>query len=64
MLPWIIVTAISLVLDLINMIRYLFDGYYLGVGPGLLFLALGVYLFIVVWSCRFRDILVKTNQSL
>ena len=52
-MPWIILTMISLVLDLINIIRYLVHFYFLVVGPGIVFFALAVYLFIVVWSYRF-----------
>ena len=60
MLPWIILDGIALVLNLANMIRYVFVGYFIGLLPGVLFLALAVYLFIVVWSYRFRDILLRT----
>jgi amino acid transporter len=52
MMPWIILTAIGFVLDLISMIRYIVMGYFAGLGGGLLFLALAIYLFIVVWSHR------------
>ena len=54
-MPWIILTAISLILDIVHIIlAFVFLMIISGV-VGILFLALGIYFFICVWSFRYQQ---------
>ena len=75
-MPWIILTIIALILDLIQIIGYVVSlatnglpAYHydssLIIGVlviYILFFSISLYLFLVVWSYRFEDILRKTYR--
>ena len=52
-MPWIVLTIISLVLNLVQIIGNLINGYFGVVVSGLVGFVLAFYIFIVVWSYRF-----------
>jgi len=52
MMPWIVLTIISLLFNLIQLIGNLVNGYYNLVFSGLFGFLVGFYIFIVVWSHR------------
>ena len=52
-MPWIVLTIISLILNLVQLIGNLIQGYFGAVGSGLVGFVVAFYIFIVVWSYRF-----------
>ena len=52
-MPWIVLTIISLILNLVQLIGNLIQGYFGAVGSGLVGFVVAFYIFIVVWSFRF-----------
>merc|ERR1712210_22550 len=52
MMPWLVLTIISLLLNLVQVIGNLVNGYYNIVYSGLFGFIIGFYTFIVVWSHR------------
>ena len=52
MKPWIVLTGIGLVLDILNILRALFSLANLDVICGILGWVLGAYFFLVVWSFK------------
>jgi len=52
MMPWIVLTVISLLFNLIQLIGNLVNGYYNLVYSGIFGFLIGFYIFIVVWSHR------------
>merc|ERR1712142_611128 len=50
--PWIILTCVSIFLDVIIILGSLISGFIPTVIIGLIFLGIGVYFFLVVWSFR------------
>jgi len=52
MMPWLVLTIISLLLNLVQIIGNLYNGYYNVVYSGLFGFIIGFYIFIVVWSHR------------
>jgi len=52
LMPWIVLTIISLVLNLVQIIGNLINGYFGVVVSGLVGFVLAFYIFIVVWSYR------------
>ena len=72
-MPWIVVTIITLISSLIVSLIFIIwmiwhlhfgVGYFFGVVFGLLYSAIEVYLFVVVWSYRFLEILKFYNDFL
>ena len=55
MMPWLVLTIISLLLNLVQVIGNLVNGYYNIVYSGLFGFIIGFYTFIVVWSHRFGE---------
>ena len=51
-MPWIVLTVISLVLDVLNILASLISLLIPTVITGLLFLGIAIYFFICVWSFR------------
>merc|ERR1719305_2240894 len=52
LMPWIIVTVISLIFDVIQIIGNMANAEHAAWVSGLFFFAIGCYIFIVVWSHR------------
>jgi len=52
LMPWIVLTIISLILNLVQLIGNLIQGYFGAVGSGLVGFVVAFYIFIVVWSYR------------
>ena len=60
LMPWIILTVISLIFDVIQIIGNMANAEHAAWVSGLFFFAIGCYLFIVVWSHRY---LHSTNDQ-
>ena len=54
-MPWIILTVISLIFDVIQIIGNMVNADHAAWVGGLFFFAIGCYIFIVVWSHRCFD---------
>ena len=55
LMPWIILTVISLIFDVIQIIGNMVNADHAAWVGGLFFFAIGCYIFIVVWSHRCFD---------
>ena len=59
-MPWIILTVISLIFDVIQIIGNMVNAEHAAWVSGLFFFAIACYIFIVVWSYRY---LHSTNDQ-
>ena len=64
MMPWIVLTVISLLFNLVQLIGNLVNGYYNLVYSGIFGFLIGFYIFIVVWSHRFLNNLASSQVLL
>ena len=61
-MPWIILTVISLIFDVIQIIGNMVNADHAAWVGGLFFFAIGCYIFIVVWSHRYsHSTMIKTE---